>query len=687
MRGYRLAILTGLSIGLGIAPSVEAQLFRKSRERQSSNTQTTPAQDIAPQVPSGKNAHNLLRNGLDYLDSYGDTTRALQYLREAVKYQNELTREERVELSEALTRATRLHAELASKPAEPLKRRFPRSVAESGVALRRTPSRLELPQLPTDPVNDSIDSKTDSLVQVAGHPENTVTPALELNPPTTAEPVEADPFQPLEPKTDEPASRKVASPPTERAKPNTPAIRQVTPASEAETLELTILPSTDAADPLDTAPIEREPIAPPQIRATPAPLEVSAPPQSRQETTNLVHEAVEPQTIGAEVLPTDNTNRLPVPGATSALVMPEIPKREPQRLQSLKEDRDLPPLPNGLESQPLRPSQNQVSSDSALPSLPNYELPAVNPSAAVDVEPALPLEALAPPDSRPIETNQPELPSAATRPSMPEQAVQDANLLPTPPPALPRPEGFEEELPALPGGEAPTRPLGTPDRMAQAPLEPNDPRQEAPAIDASEIRIHNPETEREIERLAQRQDEELLRNPPASRDSIINAPEEGLSDTESAPIPRAPSPTEARPINPIPVPDEYVPLEKRMFEPYRKYWAAAATCHAPLYFQDAVLERYGQTVEQALGPNKGRHFSYPLDDPRQSSQRNQLLQPAYSAGLFIAQMATWPINVILNPPWEAEYDLGYYRPGDPIPPDSYYWPKLGVGPPLRGMKY
>ena len=58
----------------------------------------------------------------------------------------------------------------------------------------------------------------------------------------------------------------------------------------------------------------------------------------------------------------------------------------------------------------------------------------------------------------------------------------------------------------------------------------------------------------------------------------------------------------------------------------------------PLYFQDAVLERYGQGVEQAIGP-AGRFFSYPLDDPRQSNQRNQLLQPMYSAGLFISQIA------------------------------------------------
>ena len=136
----------------------------------------------------------------------------------------------------------------------------------------------------------------------------------------------------------------------------------------------------------------------------------------------------------------------------------------------------------------------------------------------------------------------------------------------------------------------------------------------------------------------------------------------------------------------IPVPEEFTPLPPRQWEGNRKYWVAAATCHMPLYFQDAVLERYGQGVEQAIGPN-GRYFSYPLDDPRQTNQRNQLLQPMFSAGLFISQLALLPYNMVMDPPWEAEYDLGYYRPGDKIPADTYYLPKTGVGPALRGPRY
>jgi len=151
-------------------------------------------------------------------------------------------------------------------------------------------------------------------------------------------------------------------------------------------------------------------------------------------------------------------------------------------------------------------------------------------------------------------------------------------------------------------------------------------------------------------------------------------------------ISRAPSPAEARPIKAIPVPEDWVPLGPRDWTPQRKYWAAAATCHLPLYFQDPVLERYGHSVEQFFGPH-GRYLTYPVDDPTQSTQRNQILQPFFSAGLFGLQIIAWPYNLIMDPPWEAQYDLGYYRPGDQIPTDTYWLPLHGYGPPLHGSKY
>jgi hypothetical protein len=190
----------------------------------------------------------------------------------------------------------------------------------------------------------------------------------------------------------------------------------------------------------------------------------------------------------------------------------------------------------------------------------------------------------------------------------------------------------------------------------------------------------SPELQQRVEERMREQNVRARENPQQAQPSTI---EDSLGRLE---LSRAPSPTEARAIRPIPVPEEFVPLAPRQWSPTRKYFNAAATCHATLYFQNAVLERYGQSLEQVIGP-AGRYFSYPLDDPRESKQRNQLLEPIFGAGLFAFQLGTWPVRVLLDPPWEAEYDLGYYRPGDRIPVDTYYLPTWGVGPPLRGMRY
>ena len=196
-----------------------------------------------------------------------------------------------------------------------------------------------------------------------------------------------------------------------------------------------------------------------------------------------------------------------------------------------------------------------------------------------------------------------------------------------------------------------------------------------------------PELKREVETIARKQEDELRRRqqaqpPTPARDTIIS----DLRAQTQLDISRAPSPAEARPIKAIPVPEDWVSLAPRNWSAQHKYWAAAATCHLPLYFQDPVLERYGHSVEQFVGPI-GRYLTYPLDAPAQSTQRNQILQPLFSAGLFAFQIAALPYNAIVDPPWEAQYDLGYYRPGDVIPTDIYWLPLHGFGPPLQGSNY
>jgi hypothetical protein len=194
-----------------------------------------------------------------------------------------------------------------------------------------------------------------------------------------------------------------------------------------------------------------------------------------------------------------------------------------------------------------------------------------------------------------------------------------------------------------------------------------------------------PELQRRVEEIARRQEEELRRSQrqpaPSARDVGGD-----LKTQTQVDISRAPSPAEARPIRAIPVPEDWVPLARREWSPQRKYWAAAATCHMPLYFQDTMLERYGHSVEAYFGP-AGRCMTYPVDDPRQSTQRNQIAQPFFSAGLFAWQIITLPYALVVDPPWEAQYDLGYWRPGDRIPSDLYYQPLHGTGPPLRGRAY
>jgi hypothetical protein len=211
----------------------------------------------------------------------------------------------------------------------------------------------------------------------------------------------------------------------------------------------------------------------------------------------------------------------------------------------------------------------------------------------------------------------------------------------------------------------------------------------APALPAGEVptTILNDRLHRDLERIAQRSsDADRQPGGPAIDPSDPNAPTTPSQGSTRLAIERAPSPTEARPLRRIPVPEDFVPLGQREWNPNRKYWAAAGTCHMILYFQDPVLERYGQGVEQALGP-AGRYFSYPLDDPKQSNQRNQILQPFWSMGKFCFQVGTLPYKLVVDPPWEAEYDLGYYRPGDRIPPDTIMITPTGVGPPLKGRNY
>ena len=308
---------------------------------------------------------------------------------------------------------------------------------------------------------------------------------------------------------------------------------------------------------------------------------------------------------------------------------------------------------------------------------------------------------------------------AGTAPAPTGSSAIDANLPPLPEEAAPRPAASptpdpvaEAPAPVAVPAPAPEGPPTDPQPPADAAAAPAPtPTASAPGVlggsftddrfviprqrDGGPTRLR-PEDERQISDAIARLEREEASRVEVQRGGVSNQPAadvppragstSNLQTQTQYDIARAPSPAEARPIKAIPVPEDWVPLAPRNWTPQRKYWAAAATCHYTLYFQDPMLERYGHNVEQFFGPI-GNYLSYPVNDPRQSTQRNQLIQPFFSMGLFAFQVGVWPYTAIMDPPWEAQYDLGYYRPGDVVPVNVIWIPLHGYGPPLHGSSY
>jgi hypothetical protein len=71
-------------------------------------------------------------------------------------------------------------------------------------------------------------------------------------------------------------------------------------------------------------------------------------------------------------------------------------------------------------------------------------------------------------------------------------------------------------------------------------------------------------------------------------------------------------------------------------------WAASDLFAQPAYFDDPVLERYGQT-------------------------RSALVQPWLSGVHFFGQFPLMPYKMAVDRPFERVYTLGYQRPGSPMP--------------------
>lgn len=83
-------------------------------------------------------------------------------------------------------------------------------------------------------------------------------------------------------------------------------------------------------------------------------------------------------------------------------------------------------------------------------------------------------------------------------------------------------------------------------------------------------------------------------------------------------------------------------FEGRCFPMVTYAWKASGLCHKPLYFEEVHLERYGHTTRP-------------------------LTQPFVSGAHFFGSAIMLPYQMGIDPPWECEYPLGYYRPGNCAP--------------------
>jgi len=95
-----------------------------------------------------------------------------------------------------------------------------------------------------------------------------------------------------------------------------------------------------------------------------------------------------------------------------------------------------------------------------------------------------------------------------------------------------------------------------------------------------------------------------------------------------------------------------IDINNRNWMPSTVAWHASALCHKPLYFEQVQHERYGHSA----GPFR---------------------QPWVDGAHFFGSAILLPYKMALDPPWECEYVLGYYRPGSCAP---YHIPPFPFSP-------
>ncbi len=695
--------------------------FAWARRQVSTNQPSTPNQKTATYNPTmaGRSARNLLRNGRDYL-SFHKYERALELLREAQDKQVELDSAERALLKQSIAAAQRgLREDDGSKvDSKIVAQSSKNSVRGRSDRMRSGGFVVASPLLESDDVRSSTSNHDDAIQRTRMSDDD---PADSQPKPAPDRPKAKtftkrkstsktfrstkDDLTTSTPSTDEGGS---VLNPRETARPkisdnNANTIHENGSMSQSKLIQ-------SPTNGVDTAPLiindddtKTDSDAPPPIRAIPDQIQnLPAPPPidlttSKVDDSSTSTKAI-PKQLSKNMKPKGgNEERSPIGiGDTPLIINDDEPGASAD-------------APNHINEKELKEQTNPIA-EPKLEDLPPLNVPENHnnelkeESGSTVIIPPLPVPTPTPNLNSTATDGVVQEPTISSTVSSKESLLDSSNSS----------SSSKLDLPPLPGENDRSYPTTT--RIAEDqpkrsnstttsngllngdnPIEParevdlipsQTPRSES--VSMPDPITYKPkhglseESKREVERIARAQERESRSVPIVDLAREESAP--GDTTTSGIVLPRAPSPTEARAIRPIPVPEEFVPMGAREWTPSRKAWAAAATCHLPLYFQDASLERYGHSAEQFFGP-AGRYMSYPLDDPKESNQRSQILQPFMSFGLFIVQIAALPYNAVMDPPWEAEYDLGYYRPGDRVPTDVYYLPVTGVGPPLRGANY
>lgn len=723
--------LTVMVVGVVIAASVALG------QQAARGTGDDSADNVLDPMAAARSPHHLLRNGLDYLN-YQEYERALSFLRQAEARKAELNSSEVRALRDGIEQAQKGMREAANMP----RRNYAKSQVggRPGAIVTAQPEQQEPIQLtsvnvaqpanvspargarelsPPPPLPAMLPEQVNPASAVAQVTESNV---QTINPVGSVAPLVAQPLQTV-PVVHSESPRAVVNdvPPTQLRRPPSVDLTSLPP----------LPPETPAAEPVqnpaqmpvhaNTALAQASSGGAANVSATNSssrPFEAPKPVSELQEPANratsrmvfseagVTRAADEPGSsvrkpaplelppLPAEIKP-DNpaTSAVATTTVLDASPMPESLQNRDNvgavdRVMTVQDRVQEPRDSDALNTSPpvvVEPSAPQMPSNREMSESSGDKAVLAGPGSLVHADVAaapLPATGSVSRDVRGVE----ETPKAsasvdATRAivSLPESSTRVTELTRDDQPEINR-DGRQEQAPAavIPdaGSLSSPAPLAVPVTDSDRTVSSDRPGR------GSSL---SPELQSEVARIAQMQ-EEAARRARTSLGASRDLSAEAEQPTARLELPRAPSPTEARPLRAISVPEEFVPLAPRDWTPSRKYWAAAATCHSPLYFQDAVLERYGYSVEQRFG-RAGRFLTFPLDDPTQSKQRNQILQPLFSYGLFAFQIVALPYNLLVDPPWEAEYDLGYYRPGDRVPTDVYYLPWHGIGPPLHGMNY